>query len=288
MVDFSESILAEINSGCTNDANGNAVCTNFDDTTLCGVDAESAIIEGSFKRVDASPDACSVTSVFDNAVFIGVDLSTANFSQASMEGATFDGGVLFCVGNACVNFEGASLIAGNMRGLNFDHALPGLFDEIKNHDLSQVDFTGSDISGKVFMDTKLDFADLSQTDLRGVDFRNASFIETEFARGGVTDGDVCTLPLGGSRADLRGADLRGADLSRARNFQAGCILVDATTLYELSTKFPAGFALLDMITIPEPDSGTITIPEPSRGLLQVTALLSLAALLRRRRSRGIQ
>ena len=104
----------------------------------------------------------------------------------------------------------------------------------------------------------------------------------------MTDGDVCTLRSGGSRVDLRGADLRGADFSRARNFQAGCILVDATTLYELSTKFPAGFALLDMITIPEPDSGTITIPEPSRGLLQVTALLSLAALLRRRRSRGIQ
>jgi hypothetical protein len=84
--------------------------------------------------------------------------------------------------------------------------------------------------------------------------------------------------LGGSQVDLRGADLRGADFSRARNFQAGCILVDATTLYNLDTKFPDGFALLD----------TITIPEPSRGLLQVTALLSLAALLRRRRSRGIQ
>ena len=106
----------------------------------------------------------------------------------------------------------------------------------------------------------------------------------------MTDGDACTLPLGGSRVDLRGADLRGADFSRARNFQAGCILVDATTLYNQNTKFPAGFALLDTITIPEPDSGTITItiPEPSRGLLQVTALLSLAALLRRRRSRGIQ
>jgi hypothetical protein len=103
----------------------------------------------------------------------------------------------------------------------------------------------------------------------------------------VTDGDVCTLPPGGSRVDLRGADLRGADFSRARNFQAGCIRVDATTLYYRNTKFPAGFALLDTITS-QPDSGTITIPEPNRGLLQVTALLSLAALLRRRRSRGIQ
>ena len=290
LVDFSESILAEIISGCTG-----GTCTNFDDTTLRGVDAEGARIEGSFNNVDASPVAASMNepekpSRFDNAVFIGVDLSTANFSKASMEGATFDSGVLFCVETACVNFNGASLVAGNMRGLNFDHALPGLFAEIKNHDLSQVDFTGSDISGKEFMDTKLDFADLSQTDLRGANFRNASFIETEFALGGVTDGDVCTLPLGGSRVDLRGADLRGADLSRARNFQAGCILVDATTLYNQNTKFPAGFALLDTITIPEPDSGTITItiPEPSRGLLQVTALLSLAALLRRRRSRGIQ
>ncbi|HIG71202.1 MAG TPA: pentapeptide repeat-containing protein, partial [Myxococcales bacterium] len=90
MVDFSESILAEINSGCTNDANGNAVCTNFDDTTLRGVNAESAIIEGTFNNVDASSTECGTTSVFDNAVFIGVDLSTANFSQASMEGATFD------------------------------------------------------------------------------------------------------------------------------------------------------------------------------------------------------
>jgi len=276
--DFSGSILAEIVSGCTG-----STCTSFDDTTLRGVNAEGARIEGTFNNVDASPVAASIDepekpSLFDSALFIGVDLSTADFSQASMEGATFDSDVLFCVDTACVNFEGASLIAGNMRGLNFDHALSSLFADINNHDLSQVDFTGSDISDKVFMDTKLDFADLSQTDLRGVDFRNASFIETEFARGGVTDGDVCTLRSGGSRVDLRGADLRGADLSRARNFQAGCILVDATTLYDHSTKFPAGFALLD----------TITIPEPSRGLLQVTALLSLAALLRRRRSRGIQ
>jgi uncharacterized protein YjbI with pentapeptide repeats len=287
LVDFSESILAEIISGCTG-----GTCTNFDDTTLRGVDAEGARIEGSFNNVDASPVAASINepekpSFFDNAVFIGVDLSTANFSQASMEGATFDGGVLFCVDTACVNFNGASLVAGNMRGLNFDHALPDLFQMIKNHDLSQVDFTGSDISGKEFINTKLDFADLSRTDLQGADFRNASFNETEFARGGVTDGDVCTLPPGGSRVDLRGADLRGADFSRARNFQAGCIRVDATTLYYRNTKFPAGFALLDTITS-QPDSGTITIPEPNRGLLQVTALLSLAALLRRRRSRGIQ
>ena len=94
------------------------------------MDAEGARIEGSFNNVDASPVAAAMDepekpSRFDSAAFIGVDLSTANFSRASMEGATFDSGVLFCDDtDTCVNLAGASLIAVDMGGLNFDHALP--------------------------------------------------------------------------------------------------------------------------------------------------------------------
>lgn len=272
-VDFEEATLASIVTGCE-EVDDVDVCTRFDDSTWCGVDAEGANLQGSFDRVDAYPDGCDARAHFDNADFSDISLATANLRNATLDGASFDDSVVFCVDTDCVNLNGASLVGVDMRGVDLDHALPLLFEEIENHDLSEADFTDADISDKNFAFTVFDFADLSGADLRRADLRNASFIETEFALGGETDGDDCELANGGSRVDLRGADLRGADFSRARNFQRGCIRVDGTTLYNHSTKFPTGFDLLN----------AITIPEPSRGLLQISALLCVAWLMRVRRN----
>ncbi|MFT5444195.1 MAG: hypothetical protein ACI8W3_003250, partial [Myxococcota bacterium] len=266
----------EIYDADLDDADGTpfVFCSTFDNATLCGTDGRGATFSGSFENVDANPALCSVPANFSNATFEDTSLATANFANTIFDGATFETSATLCTDEAtCVNFTNASLIGATFAGIDFNAFPDDFFQQVAGRNLSEVDFTNTDLSGKDFADVNFRFANLSEADLRNADLSYAVFDDAEFALGGVTDGANCSLAGGGSRVDLRGADLSGADFSRASNFQRGCVRVDSETLYNLDTKFPAGFDLL----------GSITIPEPSNGLLEAAALVTLVSLVRRRR-----
>jgi uncharacterized protein YjbI with pentapeptide repeats len=266
-------ILAGSFLGCES-ISGEDFCTILDNATLCGADLRSAVITSSLVNVDASSARCGEPANFAGARFDEMSLESANLENAILEDATFDNSVTLCSSSGdCVNLTGASLIGASFSSTDFDEIPDDFFTTIAGRDLSEVDFNDSDLSSMNLEGMNLSFADLTRSDLRLANLRGANFRDAEFADGGETSGSNCELPTFGKKVDLRGADLSGADFSRAKNFQDGCIRVDETTIYNASTKFPPGFSLLREMSIPEPD----------RNLLQIAAILVLAALASRRR-----
>ncbi len=297
-VNFEMATLANSVSGCNTDT-GTTVCTNFTGANLCGVDARGAQFEGSFADVStATTVTCTISATFSGATFVNVDFvndpndpnDTTNFTNANLDNAFFDPTVTFCAPTEedCLVITGASLVGATLSGFDFSTAPVGYFADVLNDNLREIDFSSSDLSGKDFTNADLSFANLSQSDLNGASLIGADFNKTQFALGAVSEGSSCTLATGAIAVDLRGADLRNADFSRALHFQRGCILVDATTLYDVNTEFPPGFDLLAELTLGAPapaGSGGTAIPEPNSFLLRGTALALLGLLAWRRRSR---
>jgi len=219
-------ILASSFNGCER-IDGVDVCTNFDTATMCGIDARSATLSASFAGVDAYPPGCSEPANFSGASFDEISLDSANLENAILEDASFSESVSFCsAAGDCVNLSGASLVGATLSNLDFDSVPGSFFEFVAGRDLSEVDFSSSDLSGIVLEEMDLSFTDFSQADLRNANLRDSIFRGSEFALGATTVGTRCELALRGSEVDLRGADLSGADFSRAKNFQRGCILVD--------------------------------------------------------------
>lgn len=270
-MDLEGSTLSGASFACDDDDG----CSLLDGATLCGVEARLTRFEGSFDGTSFFPAGCSEPADLSGARFSDSLLATLDLSMADLQGAVFETSVDFCNDNGdCLVIDGATLVGVDFTGVDFDELPAGWLQDAGVRDLRATDFEGADLSGKAITFTRFDRADFSAADLRDADLRNSVFQNTEFARGGQTNGDTCSLASGGSRVDLRGANLSGADFSRARNFQRGCVRMDATTRYDANTRFPAGFDLLGDITL---------IPEPRSLLLEVSALLSLALLAARRR-----
>jgi uncharacterized protein YjbI with pentapeptide repeats len=289
-VNFENATLASSQSGC-NTETGATVCTNFAGANLCGVDARGAVFEGSFVGASTVTTMnCTISATFSGATFVNVDFdNTTNFTNANLDGSLFDPSVSFCAAtNDCLVISGASLVGATLAGIDFDTAPDDYFADVLDDDLSQIDFSGSNLSGKTFENADLSFANLSQANLSGAILRGTDFNNTQFALGAVSGGNNCTLTLGATPVDLRGADLRNADFSRALNFQRDCILVDANTIYDVDTEFPPGFDLLaelDFFESPPPGSAGTAIPEPSQLLLRGSALALLGLLVLWRRNR---
>ncbi|MBP0001791.1 MAG: pentapeptide repeat-containing protein [Cyanobacteria bacterium SID2] len=109
--------------------------------------------------------------------FIGVNLSEANLSQASL---------------SRINLRNACLSVANLSGANLERA------NLKGAKLNVAKLSSSNLRGANLRDADLNVANLIRADLTGADLFQASLIRTEMLR-----------------ADLSGADLRGANLSGA-------------------------------------------------------------------------
>jgi uncharacterized protein YjbI with pentapeptide repeats len=184
--------------------------------------------------------------------FVAVDLRMADLSGARLADA---------------DFTGADLAGATATGADWAAA-----------DLTDASLVGAVLDDVVLDGAIVDGADLTNAVLTGADLTDARFVGATFADGGVTtivNGLAqCTPGPGETPVDLTGAVLVGADLVSAESFQAGCILVDTTTLYDdETTGFPTGFALRSQMT---------NVPEPSGPLAAFAAGAALSWLARRR------
>jgi uncharacterized protein YjbI with pentapeptide repeats len=157
--------------------------------------------------------------------FAGVDLTSANLSQAVLWDASFAGADLTGADLTRAQVGGADLSTATLTGLRSGSTqglpiLPAGWAAIGGYlvgpgaDLTGADLAGLDLSGFDLTGATLTGADLTGTDLTGA-------LLARVRSGGVV-GTPATLPVGwqlrsgflaGLRADFTGADLAGVDLS---------------------------------------------------------------------------
>lgn len=207
---------------------------NFSDTSLAQTDLRQATLDGAtligarfgladWRGVKASGLVFHRVALQDMVLhqaqlvqpqFIECDLSSADFSGATLERATF----VQCRG----------------QGVRFTKAtLPGAVF-VQHCQMDGADFSGAHLKGSnlrgsglvqaSFRDANLDDCDLSEATLAGADLVRATLRRTLLVKTGLraarlVDANLMEAVL--QRADLRGADLRGAnlfgaDLSRVR------------------------------------------------------------------------
>ena len=302
---FSGASLAGINLNGVNLAGARFDSTDFG----CSSDAPCAPFSGVVSLAGARFRAAGLEYVRFEGNSAPLDLSEADLSQANLTGAQFSNvnalGARFdllagvCGGDgACADFSGATLSDGARPASFVQAQLSGVSFETK--DLRQVDLGGafligaslaqSNLSGSDLAAATLRSADLTSANLAGANLRQADFSLTTFAAsatlGPIPGGIGCTLGEGELAVDLRGAQLSATDFGSAVDFYAGCIEVDATTTYDSDTTiFPEGFTLAsEMTDLAESLEDPTNVPEPSWSLSQAAALLTLAALWRKRRN----
>lgn len=183
------------------------------------VRAAGWLTDGSLQDADFA-EAHLSGAMFDGAdlrrvSFVQTRLRGAVFAWADLRGAVLRGAVLKDASFIVANLEGASLSESDLRGAVFRGArMTGAHLRLANLYGAMLD--GAELRNGQMKMAFLRRADLSRADLRGADLYRADLREANLT-GARLEG-----------ADLRGADLTGADLSAAR-FDPTTVLPDGNT-----------------------------------------------------------
>ena len=200
-----------------------------------------------FTGTELTPDF-----VGTNALYEGVDWSTADLTGADLSGSTIQ---CFTYTYTDENGDDQTIErCPDLGGAEMDEI------DLTDGTVEDVDFTG---------------ASLGDATLVGVSFLGNTRMNAAYDPVGETDDERKDNCTSATPVDLEGADLSGADLRDVVDFGGTCIKVNPSTFYTSET-----LGLTDAVKAQMTD-----VPEPGPLASAVSGLAGLAALARRRAAR---